>query len=150
MSLIPVRFAAVGLMSALSLVIAACGADTPDPTPTPSPPAQQAPEGHDSVMQSFTLQDITVPVGTAITWTNLDSPNHTVTAGASGEQTGEFNSGRIGKSSTYTHTFDQAGTFAYFCTVHPSMLGTVTVLNADAAGAGAEPASGTVDFGDGY
>ncbi|MDA1216438.1 MAG: hypothetical protein O2812_06150, partial [Chloroflexi bacterium] len=92
------KLAATGVMSALVMVIAACGGTDPTPTltvaSTPTATVEEAPtqemtEGQDSPIQNFTLQDLSVPVGGAITWTNLDSAPHTVTAGAPGGQTGE-------------------------------------------------------------
>jgi plastocyanin len=156
MPFIPAKLAATGLMSALIMAVAACGGATTDPTPTPTPastptaPAGETPEGQGSPIQNFTLQDLSVPVGSTVTWTNLDGAAHTVTAGVPGEKTGEFDSGRLANGATFSQTFAQAGTVAYFCAIHPSMRGTVTVQNTDGAGAGAEPASDAADFDDGY
>ena len=62
-----------------------------------------------------------IAVGTSVTWTNTEEP-HTVTA-----RDGSFNSDRIPQGGSFTHTFDTAGTFDYFCQVHPAMEGTVVV-----------------------
>ena len=56
---------------------------------------------------------------------------HTVTsgevAGNVGEPDGTFDSGNMATGDTFSHTFDTAGDFPYYCTPHPWMTGTVTV-----------------------
>ena len=70
----------------------------------------------------FTFETpLEIEVGTSVTWTNTEEP-HTVTA-----RDGSFNSDRIPQGESFTHTFDTAGTFDYFCQVHPAMEGTVIV-----------------------
>jgi plastocyanin/predicted lipoprotein with Yx(FWY)xxD motif len=71
---------------------------------------------------AFAPVDITVTVGETVTWTNADSPSHTVTA-----DDGSFDSGGIAPGATFSQSFTKAGTYAYHCTIHPSMTGTVTV-----------------------
>lgn len=65
---------------------------------------------------------LTVTVGTMVTWTNLDSYTHTVTA-----DRGAFNSGPIMPGHTFSYTFTTAGTFTYHCSFHPYMTGSVIV-----------------------
>jgi plastocyanin len=64
----------------------------------------------------------TVSVGGTVTWTNTDDLEHDITA-----KTGAFNSEYLTKGKTYSRRFDSAGTFEYFCSIHPFMTGTVTV-----------------------
>jgi len=71
----------------------------------------------------FSPSDITVHVGTTITWTNNDSATHTVTA-----NDGSFSSGALGKGGTYSYTFTKEGIFAYICENHTSMKASVTVV----------------------
>jgi plastocyanin len=73
---------------------------------------------------SFTPADITVKQGTTVTWTNKDSVAHTVTEtdGQTGPSSSDVNPG-----ATYTFTFSKAGTYHYHCSIHPEMVGTVTV-----------------------
>ncbi len=63
---------------------------------------------------------ITVASGTTIKWTNKDGVAHTVTS-----KTGLFDSGTISNNGTYSFTFSTAGTFQYYCTIHPTMIGSV-------------------------
>jgi plastocyanin len=65
---------------------------------------------------------ITVPVGTTILWTNKDVAPHTVTG-----RNGAFNSGTLEQNQTFAFTFNSAGTFDYFCAIHPFMTATVIV-----------------------
>lgn len=80
---------------------------------------------------SFSPADIEVPVGTTVTWENDSSVEHTVTSGSDGDHDGYFDSGMVSPGETYTYTFDEAGTFEYYCIPHldAGMTGTVTVVN---------------------
>jgi plastocyanin len=68
-----------------------------------------------------------VKKGDTVVWTNGDAIEHSVTAGKPGKPTESFDSGFFAKDGSYSHTFDQAGSFAYFCKRHPSMQATVKV-----------------------
>lgn len=68
-------------------------------------------------------------VGDTVTWTNGTDVAHTVAS----DSGGELASDSIGDGATFDHTFTAEGTFAYHCTVHPYMKGTVVVLAAGAA-----------------
>jgi len=70
-----------------------------------------------------------VPVGGAISWTNMGSQAHTVTA-----TDGSFDSGLVAPGETASIQFDAAGTYAYVCTPHPWMKGYV-VVSPDASSA---------------
>ncbi len=64
---------------------------------------------------------LTVKVGTTVTWTNAGAVVHTVTAA----DRKAFDSKNIGPKASFSWTFQSAGTFAYFCTYHPWMKGTI-------------------------
>lgn len=68
---------------------------------------------------------IKVKVGTKVTWTNEDNVKHTVTA--NDDSAVKFGSELLAKGETYSYTFNQAGTFSYYCLPHPYMKGTVVV-----------------------
>jgi plastocyanin len=69
-----------------------------------------------------------VKVGTIVTWTNNDATLHTATSGTPDSgPSGEFDSSYLTKGKTFQHTFDKAGTFDYYCTLHPFMIGQVVV-----------------------
>lgn len=71
---------------------------------------------------AFNPASITITAGTTITWTNKDAVGHTVTS-----NTNLFNSGTLQTGGTFSFTFAKAGTYSYYCSVHPSMVASVTV-----------------------
>jgi plastocyanin len=71
---------------------------------------------------SFGPQTITVGVGTTVTWTNRDDIPHTVVS-----TDGVFKSKVRDTDEKFSYTFTKAGTYSYFCSVHPKMTGTVIV-----------------------
>jgi nitrite reductase (NO-forming) len=69
-----------------------------------------------------------VKTSTPITWTNDDTLPHTVTSGSADTgPSGEFDSGIVMGGGSFTHTFDKAGSFDYYCALHPYMTGQVIV-----------------------
>ena len=71
---------------------------------------------------AFTPATLTVTKGTEVTWINRDDVPHTVAS-----TTKRFHSPALDTGSKFSFTFDQAGTYPYFCDVHPRMKGTVVV-----------------------
>ena len=71
---------------------------------------------------AFGPDNLTVKVGTTVTWTNQDTIGHTATS-----DDGVFDSGIIKLGSSYSYTFTKEGIYAYHCTPHPYMVGTITV-----------------------
>lgn len=65
---------------------------------------------------------INVSPGTTVTWINADDDPHTVTASRGG-----FRSGAIDTNGRFSYKFTKAGDFAYFCSLHPHMVGKVIV-----------------------
>ena len=72
---------------------------------------------------AFSLSTLTIKQGESVTWTNMDSVLHTVTSDSGTELDSEL----LSKGNSYTHTFNEKGTFDYHCTPHPSMTGNVVV-----------------------
>jgi nitrite reductase (NO-forming) len=66
--------------------------------------------------------EITISSGTTVTWTNDDATIHTVT-----DKGGSFDSSIIAPTATWEDTFDTAGEFNYYCSLHPFMTGKVIV-----------------------
>ncbi len=80
---------------------------------------------------------VNVNIGDTVTWSNDDTAAHTVTSGTPGdsESVGAiFDSGLFMIDAVWSNTFDEAGTFDYFCMVHPWMAGVVIVGEAMAGG----------------
>lgn len=71
---------------------------------------------------AFTPATAAVPVGTTVTWTNHDDIPHNV---VSPERT--FKSPVLDTDEVFSHTFDVAGTYQYYCSIHPRMTGQVVV-----------------------
>ncbi|MDE2590235.1 MAG: cupredoxin domain-containing protein, partial [Patescibacteria group bacterium] len=86
---------------------------------------------------------ITVAPGTTVEWKNNDKVSHTVTSGnPSDNQTGTvFDSSLIAAGKDFSFTFNNPGTFNYFCQVHPWMTGKVIVSASAAPATGAAPSS---------
>ena len=70
----------------------------------------------------FGPEDLTVAVGTTVTWTNRDDIPHTVVS-----TTGAFKSKVLDTDEKFSFTFSKAGTYEYFCSIHPKMTGKVIV-----------------------
>jgi plastocyanin len=70
----------------------------------------------------FGPQTLTVPVGTTVTWTNSDDIPHT-----SVSTEGVFKSKVLDTDEKFSYTFTKAGTYPYYCTIHPKMTGKVVV-----------------------
>jgi plastocyanin len=71
---------------------------------------------------SFGPETLTVPVGTTVTWTNRDDIPHTVVS-----TDGVFQSKVRDTDEKFSYTFAKAGTYSYYCSVHPKMTGKIVV-----------------------
>ena len=131
-------------MVATALAFAACG-DSDDETTTESAPATEttseetspetggsapAPSGEAAQAEKvkiveFTYQPdpVTVQVGGKVIWQNEDAAPHTATA-----DDGSFDTGTIEQGKLKSETFKNAGSYPYFCEIHPDMRGTVEVV----------------------
>ena len=90
------------------------------------------PGGSTLADKAYSPNPVNVKVGQKVIWTNNDSVQHTITSGAPGSPDSgkEFDSGLtklINKGESFEHTFTKAGTFPYYCQLHPTMLGKVIV-----------------------
>ncbi len=84
----------------------------------------------------FTPATVTVNQGDTVTWTNNGPSIHTATS-----DTGVWDSGVLNVGASYSYTFSTPGTYAYHCSIHPSMLGTVIVTAATTSTPTASPAA---------
>ena len=71
----------------------------------------------------FDPETVTIQVGTTVTWTNKDEIPHTV---ASSDKSFKGSSG-LDTGDSYSYTFTKPGTYKYYCTLHPFMMGTIVV-----------------------
>jgi plastocyanin len=85
---------------------------------------QASPASAEVTIDNFVFgpQTVTVPVGTTVTWTNRDDIPHTVVS-----TEGVFKSKVRDTDEKFSYTFTKAGTYPYYCSVHPKMTGTVVV-----------------------
>ena len=119
------------------LVVLVVGLLAPALVPGMGPARAQVGEAAvDIVDFAFEPATLEIPVGTTVTWTNQGQAPHTATA-----EDGSFDSGPLDPGGTFSHTFEEPGTYAYFCGIHPDMRATIVVTEGEAA----EPAEDEAD-----
>lgn len=106
--------------AAVIIAIVLLLAGSPSVTAADQPSAANAEVKIDNF--SFGPQTVTVPVGATVTWTNRDDIPHTVVS-----TDGVFKSKVRDTEEQFSYTFTKAGTYPYYCSVHPKMTGTVVV-----------------------
>lgn len=107
-----------GIVAAVALIAACNGGD--DAT---TPDAEGTAATAEITISGFAFSGAdSVRVGDTIVITNQDGVAHTWT-----EVDRSFDSGTLGTDGTFEHTFEEAGVFDYFCSIHPEMTGTITV-----------------------
>jgi len=84
--------------------------------------------GCEETNECWSPTDVTINSGDTVHWMNVDTAAHTVTGGSPADgPSGVFDSSLVMVDATYEFTFDDAGSYDYFCMVHPWMVGSVTV-----------------------
>ena len=108
------------LLAVVGFGIAGLGAGSGDLTAS----AQQKPETMEVKIDNFSFgpAELKVPVGTTVTWTNRDDIPHTVVS-----TDNVFKSTVLDTDEKFSFTFSKAGTYPYFCSIHPKMTGKVVV-----------------------
>jgi amicyanin len=91
------------------------------------PVSAQAAQGHRIPIAQYAYQpgDMTVRVGEAVTWTNQDQAPHDVVTSAG---PAVLQSPMLAQGQSWSFTFTVAGTYDYYCSVHPDMRARITVL----------------------
>lgn len=127
----------IPVLVALSLGLASCGGDSGDSTSAGSAttgaattesettPSGDAARSEKVKIVEFAYQPdpVVVAAGGKVIWQNEDAAPHTATA-----DDGSFDTGTLEKGKLKSETFEEAGTFPYFCEIHPTMHGTVEVV----------------------
>ena len=91
-------------------------------------PGSSIPGCEETADGCFIPSTVTIDVGGGVIWENADTMSHTITSGTAAKgPDGHFDSSLVMAGSTFSHTFNEAGTFDYFCMVHPWMVGSVVV-----------------------
>ena len=96
---------------------------TPSPTPAPVGPSSSVtiPVGAATLGRgAYTPDDLSVAVGTTVTWMNSDAVAHTSTSDTPG-----WDSEIVAPGGQFSFAFPTAGTFSYHCAIHPGMIGTI-------------------------
>ncbi len=84
--------------------------------------------GCEETNECWSPADITINAGDTVHWMNVDTAAHTVTGGSPADgPSGVFDSSLVMADATYEFTFDEAGSYDYFCMVHPWMVGSISV-----------------------
>jgi plastocyanin len=119
----------LSLLLASSLIFGGCSLyggsqnNSTSSTTTSNTPTQMPATGSTTIdIQNFSFNPsiLTVKTGSTVTWTNHDSVNHQI-------KSDTFGSNPLSTNQTYSFTFTTAGTYNYFCAIHPSMTGTIIV-----------------------
>jgi plastocyanin len=115
------------LVAAVAIIAAACNGTGPSAYGAPASTAATttaATATNAATIKGFSFQPdvLKVKVGAKVTWTNDDTVAHTVTA-----DTTSFASGNLQPGGSFSFTFIRPGTYAYHCSIHPSMHGSVVV-----------------------
>jgi plastocyanin len=114
------RLRSIGTLLVLGLLIVGCGgSDDPGTDPTSGDPSGSV----TITIENFAFsQPETLAAGGTVTVTNNDSATHTWTS-----DDDLFNSSGIDPGDSFEFTFDEAGTYTFFCSIHPNMTGSITV-----------------------
>ena len=86
--------------------------------------SEAKPQAAEVRVDNFTFgpQSLTVPVNTTVTWVNRDDIPHVIVS-----DDGVFRSKALDTDDKYSFTFTKAGTYPYFCGIHPKMVGKIVV-----------------------
>jgi len=114
------NFWVASFTASVMIAIVLLVAGSPNVTANDQPSAANAAVNIDNFV--FGPQTITVPVGATVTWTNKDDIPHT-----SVSTEGVFKSKVLDTDEKFSYTFTKAGTYPYYCTIHPKMTGKVVV-----------------------
>ena len=130
------------LMSVVSMIAIAPSAFAAHHEVTVTNAPGSATPGCEETNTCFIPSTATIEEGGTVTWENTDNAAHTASSGTpEGGPDGVFDSSLMMVNGSFSFTFDSAGTYPYFCMVHPWMQGTVIVEAAGAADAAAAEAA---------
>jgi plastocyanin len=115
------------LVAAVAIIAASCNGTGPSAygaSASTAATTTAATATNAATIKGFSFQPdvLKVKVGAKVTWTNDDTVAHTVTA-----DTTSFASGNLQPGGSFSFTFIRPGTYAYHCSIHPSMHGSVVV-----------------------
>ncbi len=121
----------IPVLSLLALALAACGDGGGEETTAGAESVAAAPDASleraatvEIVDFAYDPEPVRVQTGGKVIWKNMDSAPHTATA-----DDGSFDTGTIEEGKVRSETFKDPGTYTYFCEIHPTMHGTVEVVD---------------------
>ena len=124
-----------GLLAIFSLIAIAPSAFADHTTAEVDMAVGSSVVGCETTNECYIPHMVTIDVGGEVMWNNIDAMAHTVTAGTPTEGLSEhFDSGLVAPGAMFSHEFTEAGTFDYFCMVHPWMAGAVMVSSEETHG----------------
>ena len=116
----------------IAVLVAACGGgDDDQPSSANDDPTERDATEVAIELVAFQPETVEIETGQTVTWTQNDPGAHTVTSGtveqdatgsARTSADGTFDSGDLTKGETFSFTFDEAGTYPYFCELHPATM----------------------------
>ncbi len=117
-----------------------CDLESGDGSAPPPPPAPMSVTvdmalgssvpGCEETMSCYLPAHAIIGVGGTVTWDDVDTAAHTVTSGTPADgSSGMFDSSLIMAGASFSYTFEEAGSYDYFCMVHPWMTGIVEVVS---------------------
>ena len=108
-----------------TLIIPSYGEDTPKTNSSTQVTISIQPP---NVGTPFDPSEVHIIPNSTVTWINNDNVTHTVTSGNPQQGAdGKFDSGLLKPGKRFSHTFNEVGTFNYYCQIHPAMTGTIIV-----------------------
>jgi len=124
------------LLSVVSMVAIAPSAFADHTSATVTNAQGSSTPGCEDTNSCFDPNPVTIAMGGTVTWENTDNAAHTVTSGSPTDgPDGVFDSSLImAGGASFSHTFDDVGTYDYFCMVHPWMAGSVMVSSEETHG----------------
>ena len=119
------------LLAATATLAFALTACSDASTPTTTEPSTTKPTSATVQVRNIAFEPTTIKiaVGDTVTWTNEDIVRHTVTSGIPGEPDGQFDHPLDAEGAQASVTFDEAGTFTFYCELHHAMTGEIVVAS---------------------
>jgi plastocyanin len=121
----------LGVMVVLAMLLVACAEPIENGNMVPpgeTPANGMEPQEVEVLMMGsqFSPQELTIQAGTTVLWYNDDTLPHTVTSDPDAGPDAQFDA-ELDPGESFSYTFNEPGTYSYFCSLHPGMEGTVTV-----------------------
>lgn len=113
-----------GLLALASLAVLGCSSSPTSNNPPPGTDVTIISGAASAGSGAYSPNPFTISLAsqTSVKWGNADGTTHTVTS-----DDGAISSGNIASGGTFSHTFTTPGTYAYHCTIHPTMAGSIVV-----------------------